>query len=72
MKNSERYLARPLKLKNGFYIEVRNKGVKTGMKIRSENKKDMEDAATLYGSYKDKEVIILGEYKAGIPFTEIS
>jgi hypothetical protein len=70
MKNRERYWARPVQLRNGFYIEVRNKGVKNGMKIRSENKKDMEDSAALYASYKD--VIILGEYKAGIPFAEIS
>jgi hypothetical protein len=72
MKNRERYSTRPLKLKNGFYIEVRNKGGGNGMKIRSENKKGMEDAAALYGSYKDKDVIILGEFKAGIPFTEVS
>ena len=70
MTNNARYWARPVQLRNGFYIEVRNKGVKSGMKIRSENKKDMEDAAAMYGSYKD--VTILGEYKAGIPFTGIS
>jgi hypothetical protein len=70
MRSSGRPPARQLRLRNGFYIEVRDKGVKQGMKIRSENKKDMEDAAAKYGSYKD--VIILGEYKAGVPFNEIS
>jgi len=57
-------------LRNGFYIEVCNKGIKKGVKIRSENKKEMEDAATLYGGYKD--VIILGEYRAGEPLREVS
>jgi len=37
--------------------------------LRSENKKAMEDAASLYAKYK--EVIILGEYKNGVPFIEI-
>ena len=40
------------------------------MKIRSENKKAMEDNASLYGKYK--EVSILGEYKNGVPFIEQS
>jgi len=70
MKRSLRPWARELHLRNGFYIEVREKGARQGMKIRSENKKDMEDAAAKYGSYKD--VIILGEYKAGVPFNGIS
>ena len=70
MKFSGRRLVRPVQLRNGFYIEVCDKGVKKGMKIRSENKKDMEDAAALYESYKD--VTILGEYKGGIPFPVIS
>ena len=70
MRYNARYPVNPVQLRNGFYIEVCDKGVKKGMKIRSENKKDMEAAAALYGSYKD--VTILGEYKAGVPFTEIS
>ncbi|HLG41200.1 MAG TPA: hypothetical protein VI461_16080 [Chitinophagaceae bacterium] len=70
MTNGGRSRARQVILRNGFYIEVCNKGVKKGVKIRSENKKEMEDAATLYGSYKD--VIILGEYKDGSPFSEVS
>jgi hypothetical protein len=55
-----------VRLKNGFYIEVCNKGVKKGIKIRTENKNAMEDAARLYRKYKD--VIILGEFKDGVPF----
>ena len=70
MISNGRPRSRQVTLRNGFYIEVCNKGVKKGVKIRSENKKEMENAATLYGSYKD--VIILGEYKAGEPFSETS
>jgi len=69
MKSRGRPRISQVQLKNGFYIEVCNKGVKKGVKIRSENKKAMEDAATLYAKYK--EVIILGEYKNGMPFIEI-
>ncbi len=58
-----------VQLKNGFYIEVCNKGFTRGVKIRSESKKAMEDTAGQYANYK--EVIILGEYKNGIPFIEI-
>ena len=58
-----------LQLKNGFYIEVCEKGIKRGVKIRSESQKAMENAALLYAGYK--EVIILGEYRNGIPFDEM-
>ncbi len=59
----------PVQLRNGFYIEVCTKGMKKGVKIRSESKKAKEDAASLYTSYK--EVIIPGEYKNGVPAIEI-
>ncbi len=65
MKSRGRYSIQPLKLKNGFYIEVCNKGVKKGMKIRSDSQNAMENAASLYAEYK--EVIIIGEYKNGKP-----
>lgn len=65
-----RYSTEPVILRNGFYIEIFKKGDNKGMKIRSDNKKDMEDAATMYRGYK--EVNLLGEYKNGIPFTEIA
>ncbi|MES1198178.1 MAG: hypothetical protein ABUL41_02770 [Chitinophagaceae bacterium] len=68
MKSKGRPRMSPVQLKNGFYIEVCNKGMKKGMKIRSESKKAMEDAARLY-SYK--EVIVLGEYKDGEPIIQI-
>ncbi len=65
MKSRGRPRVTPVQLKNGFYIEVCNKGIKKGIKIRSEDQKTMEDAAILYK--KDKDVLILGEYKNGVP-----
>lgn len=60
----------PIQLKNGFYIEVNDKGSKSKMKIRSESKQSMIDAAGHYTKYK--EVVILGEYKNGVPVKETS
>lgn len=57
-----------VQLRNGFYIEICTKGLKKGMKIRSENQKEMEDAAVMYAY---KEVVILGEYKNGVPVSEL-
>jgi hypothetical protein len=58
----------PVQLKDGYYIEVCDKGSKKGVIIWSETKKAMEATASLYTRYK--EVIILGAYKNGSPFTE--
>lgn len=54
---------KPVKFKDGFYIEVRNKGSKTGIKIRKENKDQMLQAAKDLEGIKD--VIIFGESKNG-------
>jgi hypothetical protein len=54
---------RPVTLKDGFYIEVRNKGANAGIKIRSDNEQAMLDAAKEYK--KSKEVVVLGEHKKG-------
>lgn len=54
----------PVRLKDGFYIEVCNKGSKYGMKIRSESRQIMEESAGHYTQYK--QVVILGEYKDGV------
>jgi len=55
---------KPIKLKDGFYIEVRNKGAKTGgIKIRRETPAQMEQTAKDYQRTKD--VTILGEHKSG-------
>ncbi|MCK0109507.1 hypothetical protein MWU58_09395 [Flavobacteriaceae bacterium S0825] len=54
---------KPLDLRDGFYIEIRNRGSKTGIKIRRDNEKQMEFAIKEYE--KSKDVIVLGEYKNG-------
>ena len=53
---------RPKRLKDGFYIEVRNKGANSGMKIHSDTKEAMLLSAAAYA--KNKEVVILGEHKS--------
>ncbi len=65
MKSRGRPRVSEVQLRDGFYIEVCNKGTKKGMKIRSASKEAMELATAQYSSYK--EVIILGEYKDGVP-----
>lgn len=54
---------RPKKLRDGFYIEIRNIGSKTGIKLRRDDKEQMLIAIKEYK--KIKEVIVLGEYKNG-------
>lgn len=56
---------RPVKLRDGFYIEVFGKGSKTGIKLRSENLEEMLRAKENYS--KSKRVNVLGEYKNGLP-----
>jgi len=52
-----------LELRDGFYIEIRNKNAKTGVKIRRDNKDQMLRAAKEYE--KSKEVTVLGKFKNG-------
>lgn len=53
---------KPAKLKDGFYIEVRNEGSRAnGIKIRRDTKEEMELAVENYNRIKD--VTILGELK---------
>jgi metallophosphoesterase superfamily enzyme len=54
---------RPKKLRDGFYIEVRNKGAKNGIKIVRNTREEMLKAIKDYS--KTKEVVILGESKNG-------
>ena len=49
--------------RDGFYIEVRNKGSLTGIKIIRKSKEEMMLAISEYG--KSKEVVVLGESKGG-------
>lgn len=54
---------RPKKLKDGWYVEVRNTGTRTGIKLRRDDEIGMMQAVEEYG--KSKDVIILGESKNG-------
>lgn len=54
---------KPKDLRDGFYIEIRNRNSKTGVKIRRDNKDQMLRAVKEYE--KSKDVIILGKYVNG-------
>lgn len=54
---------KPKELRDGFYIEIRNKGSHAGIKIRRDNKEQMLSAIKDYEKIKD--VIILGEFRNG-------
>ena len=53
----------PKKKKDGFYLELRNKGAKSGVIIIRDTKDAMMRAAKQYEITKD--VIVLGEHKNG-------
>jgi len=50
---------RPKKLKDGYYLEVRNTGSNSGIKIRRDTEEEMMVAVMDYE--KSKDVVILGE-----------
>lgn len=54
---------KPIKFKDGFYLEIRNKGKNTGIKLRRDTKDQMLRTIKEYELTKD--VIILGESKNG-------
>ncbi|MGB0884799.1 MAG: hypothetical protein ACPGVH_00995 [Chitinophagales bacterium] len=54
---------REKKLKDGYYIEVRNKGSKSGIKIRRDSVEEMNQAVEDYSRSKD--IVVLGESKNG-------
>jgi hypothetical protein len=53
----------PIKKKDGWWLEVRNKGAKTGMVLIRESEQAMMQAVKQYETTKD--VIILGQHKNG-------
>jgi hypothetical protein len=54
---------RPSALRDGFYLEVRNRrSDDKGVKLRRDTKKDMLESARMYS--KTKVVVLLGERKA--------
>ncbi|MBL4668996.1 MAG: hypothetical protein JKY30_07000 [Flavobacteriales bacterium] len=59
---------KPTKLKDGYYLEIRNKGSKSGIKIMRETEKAMNIAIREYEKVKD--VVILGEFKNGKPISK--
>jgi hypothetical protein len=54
---------RPTKLRDGYYIEVRNKNQRSGIKIRRDSKELLLQAIKEYE--KTKDVIVLGKLKNG-------
>lgn len=58
----------PKKKKDGFYLEIRNKGAKTGIIIIRDSEKEMMQAVNQYKNTKD--VIILGEHRNQKPVGE--
>ena len=54
---------KPIKFRDGFYIEIRNKGQNAGIKLHRETKDQM--LRTIKEYELTKEVIILGESKNG-------
>jgi len=58
----------PKKFKDGFYIEVCDKGAKSGVKLSCIDKESMKRAIEKYEH--SKQIFILGEHKNGKWLTE--
>ena len=54
---------KPTELRDGFYIEIRNRGSKAGVKIRRDTKQQMLLAIKDYE--KSKDVVVIGEVSKG-------
>jgi len=54
---------KPAKLKDGYYLELRNKGSQSGIKIRRDTQDEM--VQTIKDYERSKDIVILGEYKSG-------
>ena len=54
---------KPTELRDGFYIEIRNRGSKAGVKIRRDTEQQMNMAIKEYEQSKD--VVIIGEVSKG-------
>ncbi|MBD1259131.1 hypothetical protein HZY62_00905 [Maribacter polysiphoniae] len=54
---------KPTELRDGFYIEIRNRGSKAGVKIRRDTKEQMQMAIKEYEASKD--VVVIGEVSKG-------
>ncbi|MFH1005016.1 MAG: hypothetical protein V1781_05935 [Bacteroidota bacterium] len=60
---------KPSRLRDGYYLEVRNEGMGTGIKIQKETEREMLTAAEEYRK-TNKKVLVLGLYKNGKPISE--
>lgn len=58
-KKMGRPSTKPKKLKDGFYLEVKNQGAKSGIKIRRDTYEEMMQAKKSFE--RTKEVKVLGE-----------
>lgn len=54
---------KPTELRDGFYIEIRNRGSKAGVKIRRDTKEQM--LLAIKGYEKSKDVVVIGEVSKG-------
>ncbi len=70
-KGGGRPPTKPVVFKDGFYIEVRNRGTEPGhgVKLRKATREEMLQAAEEYR--KTKLVVILGEYNDGVQLSKI-
>lgn len=55
----------PVQLKDGFYVEICKRGMKTGIKIHCEDRQAVDNTTLMYEKFKT--VVVLGEYKHGFP-----
>lgn len=62
-KQKGRPATKPVELKEGYYLELRNKNSSTSVKLRRENRTQLEMAIKQYE--KSKEVTYLGHLKDG-------
>lgn len=61
--SSGRPSTKPARLKNGFYVGIRNKGMGNQVMMYSPNKEGMLLIAQRYSIFREKEVVILGEHR---------
>ena len=54
---------KPARLKNGFYVGVKNKGMSTPVMMYSPTREGMMLIAQRYGVFPEKEVVVMGEHK---------
>ncbi|MBL7942956.1 MAG: hypothetical protein JNM00_09330, partial [Flavobacteriales bacterium] len=54
---------KPARLKNGFYVSVKNKGMSNAVMMYSPTRDGMMIIAQRYSIFPDKEVTIMGEHK---------